>query len=257
MRKFFIGAMALCISLVAASSALADNNNSTLTGKFSPAKVSASRFTQGSLFIETTTVDAGDSGTPAAPTIFPTPTSNVIINFDNSLKFTTKGLAKCTANLAGTTTAQAQTACPTSQVGTGSANVCINNGTGGCVNFTAVVTAFNGDKSLAGNPTIILHSRVDALSSTTILTGELIDSTKGADYGKALDVPVPAIAGGGGAITDFKTTVKKNYSAGGHTHHYVSAMCDDGNKVWNYSSVFTYSDAGTDPASDTQTCKVA
>lgn len=71
--------------------------------------------------------------------------------------------------------------------------------------ITGVITAFNG-KPKGKAPVILLHTRVDLIGSTTVLTGVL--SKKGGDYGNRLDVTVPPL-GAGSALKVFDVTVQK------------------------------------------------
>jgi hypothetical protein len=179
------------------------------------------------------------------------PANEAIIDFDNSIKFTTKGMKECKqSKIVGTTTQDAIDKCGKAQIGSGSGVARL-----GTTNVPAVVTAFNG-----GNKTILLHSRVDAAATTAILVGTLVPSENpGADYGKALDVAIPPLTGGAG-IASFETTVKKKFTVKKHgkkkKYNYVSAKCDDGDQTLNYAGEFFF-DATPDyslTATDTQAC---
>ena len=69
--------------------------------------------------------------------------------------------------------------------------------------MTAVVTAFNGTQP-AGNPTILLHSRTTA-GTTTVLVGAL-ENGVGGTFGKQLNVTVPILPLGF-VITRFQTAI--------------------------------------------------
>ena len=108
-------------------------------------------------------------------------------------------------------------------------------GVGGCrQDFDAVVTGFNREDS----PGILLHSRVTALQTTTLLTSVL----KGVER---LTVTVPPIAGGAGASSVFNTTVEAG--------KYVQARCKS--KTIKYDETFSFTDAPDAIANDTQKCK--
>jgi hypothetical protein len=220
-------------ALVFAAIAMAANV-STLDFAFNPNEVPKKDYKKGSLFVHTTT-DTDPAGG------FPSPTTNVDLDFDDDFKFTTKGVPKCTEPISTMNTADAIAACQSSVVSiSGSATV----RTPGPVNVPAVVTAFNGPKQ-NDHPTILLHTRVGG-ATTIVLVGELQPSPLGGDFGKRLHVPVPPT---GTAIVDFQTTVKKK--------DYVSARCKDDNKRWNVRADFTYQDLSSETVNDTQACKRA
>jgi hypothetical protein len=86
-------------------------------------------------------------------------------------------------------------------------------------------------------PGILLHSRVTALQTTTLLTSVLKGST--------LTVTVPPIAGGAGASSVFNTSVKAG--------KYVQARCKS--KKIKYKETFSFTDAPDATASDIQKCR--
>jgi hypothetical protein len=211
-------------------------NASTVDFKLKDSSVPKKDFKKESLFVHTTTDTVPPGG-------FPSPTTSVNLDFDDDIKFTTKGIPKCTADISTMDTAAARAACGTSQVGTGTANARVPVT---FTNFPAVVTAFNGPKQ-NGNPTILLHTRVATpVPVTVVIAGELQDSPLGGDFGKRLAVSVPPT---GTALTDFQTTVKRG--------KYISARCHDKNKTWNVRATFTYQDTTTEVQNDTQGCRVA
>jgi hypothetical protein len=138
------------------------------------------------------------------------------------------------ASISNTSTQSALAACGSAQVGAGSAIAALPFGAGGTrQDFPAVVTAFNR----ADAKGILLHSRVDSLGTTAVLTGSLAGTT--------LNIAIPPLGGGVGAIAQFQTKVQAK--------SYVQARCKS--KTIKTSSVFTFSDAPQATASDTQKCK--
>jgi hypothetical protein len=251
MRKlnYLIGALAFAVAGVASAGvASAAVTSQTMTATVTPTKVGKkpkSR-TPVTLKVETTT---GYDNAALGPA-----TTLAQIDFDKDFAFTTKGLATCDpTTLANTTTAQAIAACGSAQVGSGSAILA-----GAVGAQTAVVTAFNGPP-VGGQPQILLHSRVDALSITAVLSGTVGSSPLGGNYGKRLTVTVPLLAGGHEAFTEFQTTVNKvtkiKKKGKKVKQGYVSANCDK-DKTWLFSSVFTYADGSTKTAVSPNTaCK--
>jgi hypothetical protein len=211
-------------------------NASTVDFKLKDSSVPKKDFKKESLTVHTSTETVPPGG-------FPTPTTNVNLDFDDDIKFTTKGVPKCTEDISTMDTAGAIAACGDSKVGSGTANARVPVT---FTNFPAVVTAFNGPKQ-NGNPTILLHTRVATpVPVTVVITGELQDSPLGGDFGKRLAVWVPPT---GTSLTDFRTKVKAG--------KYVSARCHDSDKTWNVRASFTYQDTTTETQNDTQGCTVA
>ena len=68
---------------------------------------------------------------------------------------------------------------------------------------------------------------------------------KGALSGNRLSIEIPPLAGGAGAVGDFNVTIDRK--------KYVLGRCKS--KKIDYSGAFTFSDAASATATDTQTCK--
>ena len=190
--------------------------------------------------------------------------NNTKVYFPTDFSFNTKGLPQCDPNGSGfgtSTTEAAKTACGVgspignAQVGQGSAEI-----VGPIAGITAVVTAFNGTTP-AGLPTILLHSRTSA-GTTTVLTGTLKASDVGG-FGKMLDVPVPPLPLGL-AISDFKTSIGKVKIPAGKAasaakkkkkaaKYYIMAKCKT--KKWNFQAVSTYDSGAPTTALASNTCK--
>lgn len=255
MHKYLIGTTMLValvgVAIASSASGRGPVQTSTESLEFTaPNNMGNNVFVSGGVDAHLTTVVNGDSSTN--PTHLPDPTKQVKLSFDHQGKVTTSAAPQCTANLNGTTTAQAKAACPAgSNIGSGAAHICINDGTGGCLpqssTGTGVVTAFNGP---TGNK-IRFHVRFDQLSITTVITGTLSNISTSGDYngGKLLTVPVPQIAGGSGALTDFTL----------HVQHgkYIQAKCQTTDTKIDTKATFTYY-GGTvaDHPKHAQTCTV-
>jgi hypothetical protein len=165
----------------------------------------------------------------------PKATTAQIIFDKKDMKFNTKAVPGCDpSSIAGTTTAAALAACGSAQVGAGSAIAALPFGAGGTrTDYPVVVTAFNRSDAKG----ILLHSRVDSLGTTTVLTGAISGTT--------LNIQIPPLGGGVGAIAQFQTKVNKK--------DYVQGRCKS--KTIKTSSTFTFSDAPAATASDSQKCK--
>jgi hypothetical protein len=244
-RKYLIGAtLALAASVAVAAFAQAAVTSQTLIVAVSAKKQDKKAFGPADINV---TVDTSESPpTPAAQTA-----SQTVVDFDKDFKFTPGRLATCNAtNLAGTTTAQAQAACPGSQVGTGAATLC--SAAGGCAatpggGIQGVVTAFNGVPS-GGSPTIVLHARFGPpANTTTVLTGVIGTSPLGPPYGKRLTVTVPDTALTGLHLTHFQTAISKLKTVKGKkgkpSKFYIMAKCS--HKVWAFQETTIFRAGGT------------
>jgi len=185
----------------------------------------------------------------------------VAIDFPAEGRISAKGIATCTEEqLEGKSSADAKAACPHAILGAGSASANLAPG----LDVSGPVDAFNGPPS-GGNPTILLHSNAAA---PITLTGVIMDSPAGAQYGKRLTVPVAVPEGPvppGIAITDFETSVSKLTKKKSRASEvakkkkrkktsYVSARCTDGTA--EFQGTFTYVNAPTAVAHTTQPCSV-
>jgi hypothetical protein len=254
-RALFVGGLALSLSLGLSGIAYGQNGTQTIFGHVEGTK-NASLYT-GVEYVP------GSDGVVAHAT-------NTLVKFPSEGKITTKGIPQCDpATLEGTTTDQAVAACgkssvqsctpaPKSQCGSAIADVV---GT----DLDAVVTAFNGTP-VNGNPSVLLHSRVDAASLTTVLVGEVRPPAGGGPTGYQLNVPVPPLAGGAAAIQRFEATVQKKIKAkksgkGAEASkkkkkkkkYYITAKkCSDGQRTWE--GVFDFSDAPQATATFSEPC---
>lgn len=249
MRKHLVWFLAavMAVSVAGYAWARADTETSKASIKISPTKLSKTKFKNIKISVETSTLSNSNPGTPTNPGTQPGATKDVKLTFDDDIKFDTKGIPQCKANLEGTTPQQADAKCGKATVGSGSATACLGNP---CTPLAASVRAYNG-KPQGGNPTIVLHSYIQQLAVTTVLTGTLKSGGKG-DFNKVLDVPVPNLPA---VITDFKTTVGKTTKVGTKKHHYISARCADKNKQLNMRSQFTYSNPGESTDKDSEFAK--
>ena len=236
-----------------ASVAWADStgtSSSAVSIKVIPSKLSKKSYKGAKLTVETSTLSNTNPGTPTHPGTVPVSTKDVKLKLDKDIKFTTKGLPQCTKSLENTTTQQALSLCKKAKVGGGAATACISGGVSGgpCTGLISFkVTAFNG-KPKGGKPTLLLHSRNDANSLTTVLVGKL--NTKS----NVLDVPIPASVYNLATITDFKTTVSRSYKSKGKKYSYVAARCS--HKKLTMKGTFSYVSASepTDHPTATSKC---
>jgi hypothetical protein len=255
MRKRFtlIASLAALVAIaIPASAALAgetvtgpDGNTQSIEASVSPKALFKKTASPASLTVNV------ETGSATAANGVPSPAVHDIIDFDQNLALMTKGLPTCTATqLQNTTTEVAEQACGKAKIGSGSAVTLLPLGT--LYTEPAKVTAFNGAPQ-GGKPVVLLHAYgVSPIQTTLVLVGTVSNLGK-EGYGPRLDVTVPSIAGGAGAITDFKVTIKKSWTYKGKKVSFVNAKCPASKKL-KYRGAFTFQDGTTIDASHTQTC---
>ena len=168
----------------------------------------------------------------------PDPAVRAQVTFSSNLKFNIAKAATCAQSaVAGLSTQLAKEACPNSIVGGGTARVRVPGLYEAFGETPVVLTAFRGENDTAGNPTLILFSRNDALATGSALIGTLVNKPSwagGADYGKMLDVYIPLLTSGTTALTQFEMTVGNGYKSG-----FVQAKCS--RPTFKTSSKFYFS----------------
>lgn len=292
-RKSLVAVMVSAMALGTAAIAYADGASDSVSqvlGGISPNAQSATKFGAGTLFVQSRTVDA-DSGPLTIPD---KAAERLYVDFDNDIKFDTRKVRKCTADLSLSTTAQAIAACRRSIVGSGQATALVPIPGPSVLELELTVTAFNGPTSatgvvpclppgdgvggpdgcefVGGKPTLLLHAYNQALGFITVVKGEIQTSPLPGDYGKRLAVTnAPDAAGDAGALTLFnssigkRTVIRKRVGRPGHrrtrttVYNYVSAKCvddgvADGGKEYDFSETWVYDDASSDTDTYKQKC---
>ncbi len=255
MRKRFtlIAGLAAIVALaIPVSAALAgetvsgpDGNTQSIEAAVTPKALYKKTSSPATLSVDVKT------GTTTATNGVPSPAVHDVIDFDQNLSLQTKGLPTCSVTkLQNTSTEVAEKACPGAIIGKGSAITLIPLST--VFTEPVTVTAFNGVPQ-GGKPVVILHSYgVSPVQTTLLLTGVVTNYNK-EGYGPRLDVTIPPLAGGYGAITDFKVRINKSWTYQGKKMSFVNAKCAASKKL-KYRGAFTYKDGTTINASTTQTC---
>ena len=101
MRKYLALAVVAAFATGTAAMAFAaapTNDQSKVVAKFSPRKLPKKKFKSGKLFVDTSTVNPNDPGTPTNPASKPSPTRHVQLDFDDDGKFNPKAAAVCKVN---------------------------------------------------------------------------------------------------------------------------------------------------------------
>lgn len=246
------GLAAVLVAAIAASAAFAgtvvtgkDGNTQTLDSTITPKKLSKTTFSPGALNVKVTT-----SSTTAANGV-PSPAVHVFLDFDKNVKLFTKGVPTCDpAKLQSTSTTVALQQCGKAKIGSGKASALLPVGPV-VYPVNQVVTAFNGVPK-GGKPVIILHTYgTTPLQTTLVLVGTVTNLNK-EGYGPRLDLEVPLLANGAGALTSFQAKIEKKYAYKGKRVSYVSARCPTGK--FKARAIFTYKDGENLTPLDTQPC---
>lgn len=257
-RSTLIAALAVAAAAaVTASVALAgpvgspvgapDGNSQAVGAVVTPKKLGKKSFTPAAL--EVTTALSNSTVSDGVPV----PTTNVLIDFDKNARIFTKGVPTCKASqIQNTSTEIALQKCRRAKIGSGKATALLRVGTN-VYTVKQTVTAFNGAPQ-GGKPVVLLHTYgTTPVQTTLVLIGKVSNYNK-QGYGPRLDVEVPLIAGGEGALTYFNVKIKKDYKYKGKRVSYISAKCPK-SKTLKSRSVFTFRDGQTSNPVYKQRCK--
>jgi len=250
-----IAAIAVLAAAVAAAAAWAgptvngaDGNTQSIDVKVRPKKLSKKTLTPGNLEVTTLTTSTTD------PNGVPSPAVHAVIDFDKNLRLYTKGLPTCdAANLQSQSTEDAERICRAAKIGTGHALAYLKAGK--VYEVPQTVTAFNGIPK-GGKPTIILHTYgTTPLQVSLVLEGTVSNYNK-EGYGPRLDLDVPLIAGGQGALKEFNVKIDKKWRYKGVKRSFISGKCPNSKKLKGRGT-FTYRDGESLTALSKQSCKQA
>lgn len=223
----------------------ADGNTQSIAVKYSPQKLSKKVAEPVTLEVKTAT----DNATTANGV--PVPAVRAIVDFPKGLKIFSKGYPTCDpAVLQNTSTEKAIEECKRAILGSGqgSADLVVGERV-----FPVVtgIAAFNGIPQ-GGKPVILLHNySATPIQTTLVLTGVVKNLNQG-PYGSRLDVEIPPIAGGQGALTGFGVKIFKTFRYKGKKRSYVSMTCPS--KKWRTRGQFVFRDGESLTPEVTQKC---
>jgi hypothetical protein len=250
-----IAACAVLAAVVAATAAWAgptvsgpDGNTQSIDVKVRPKKLSKKTFTPATLEVTTLTTSTTN------PSGVPSPAVHAVIDFDKNLRLYTKGLPTCdAAKLQNQSTENAERACRAAKIGTGHSVAYLVAGK--VYEVPQTVTAFNGIPQ-GGKPTILLHTYgTTPLQVSLVLQGTVSNYNK-EGYGPRLDLDIPLIAGGTGALKEFNVKIDKKWRFKGVKRSFISGKCPN-SKQLKARGTFTYRDGESLTALSKQSCKQA
>ncbi len=257
MRKrstLLVSLLVAAATAVAASVAVAgkpvttpDGNAQAIKAVIAPHRLSKTKWTPGSLTVTTTLRN------PSASNGVPVPTVEVLIDFDRNTRIFTRGLPTCDpSKVQNVSTEVGRRKCRRAIIGYGKATALIP--INGQV-FTAkqTVTAFNGTPTEDGKPRIVLQSYGTKPTVTTLVLKGPVTHYNRQGYGPRLELEVPKIAGGAGALTDFKVTINKRWRYRGRPVSFISSKCPRSKRL-KVRSVFTFLDGQASKPVDVRRC---
>ena len=117
------------------------------------------------------------------------------------------------------------------------------------------VTAFNGVPK-GGKPVVLLHTYgTTPLQVSLVLEGPVSNYNK-EGYGPRIDLDVPLIAGGTGALKEFNVKIDRKWRYKGVKRSFISSKCPNSKKL-KARGVFTFRDGESLTAYAKQSCKQA
>lgn len=197
-----------------------NGNTQSIAAVYKPARLS--KKTAEPITLEVTT--ATTSTNPSANNGAPIPAVEAIVDFAKGVQIFSKGYPTCDAGLLqSTSTEAALEACKRARIGGGAGTADLVVGTK-VFPVTTTITAFNGVPS-GGKPVILLHTYSQSPIQTTLVLVGTVKSFNKEGFGPRLDVTIPLIAGGQGAVTGFQVKIAKKFRYKGKVRSYVSASC--------------------------------
>jgi hypothetical protein len=210
-----------------------DGNTQSIAVNLTPSKRSATKPAPVTLDVTTAT------GNATTANHVPIPAVEAIVDFPKGLSIFSKGFPTCNAGLLqSTSTEVALEACKKAKIGGGEGTADLVVGSK-VFPVTTTITAFNGVPQ-GGNPVILLHTYSQSPVQTTLVLVGTVKNYNKQGFGARLDVSIPLIAGGQGAITGFHVKVFKKFTYKGKPRSYVSATCPT--KTWKSRGQFVFRD---------------
>jgi hypothetical protein len=211
----------------------ADGNTQSIGVNITPKNRSATKPTPATLEVTTATDNA------TTPNGVPIPAVQAIVDFPKGTTIYNKGYPTCDqAVLQNTSTEKALEECKRAKIGNGEGTLDLVVGEK-VFPVVAGMTVFNGVPS-GGKPVILLHLYSQTPVQTTVVLVGVVKNFNKQGFGPRLDVAIPLIAGGQGAVTGVKIKVFKTYSFKGKKRSYINATCPT--KSWKARGEFVFKD---------------
>jgi hypothetical protein len=248
------GLVVAAAAALAASVALAgpvvtgkDGNTQSIDAVITPKKLSKKVFTPGALKVTTKT-----TSTTAANGV-PSPAVHATLDFDKNATIFTKGIPTCNpAKLQNTSTEIAERECGRAKIGSGKASALLPVGAQ-VFPVEQTVTVFNGVPK-GGKPVVILHTYGTTPVQTTLILSGPVSRINKEGYGPRIDLEVPLLAGGTGALTGFQVKIDKKFTYKGKKRSFISAKCPNSKKLKTRGK-FTFKDGESLTAYSVHSCK--
>ncbi len=229
-----VGAAIAVLALAAATAlaAVSASNGSSVTAvvKVTPTKLSKKKPTPIKMRISTK-IAAADPAEPDAD-----PVAKETIDFDKNGSLMTKGLATCNPKLIERKSeSDAIKACGDARIGDGMAKgVLVTRDTDGTPfppsPFEAKLTAFNGPPK-GHHATILLMGYMERpVPASYIMSGTITPYHKHG-FGSRLELDLPVLFGGGGALQDFYLDIGATYHYKGKKQSVINAKCPASRKL--------------------------
>lgn len=211
----------------------ADGNTQSIAMSIKPHKRSKKKAQPVTLEVKTATSSTTNpSGTPS-------PATRAIVDFPKGLSIFAKGYPTCdAAKLQNTSTEAALEACKRAKIGTGTGSANLVVGTK-VFPVTTKIVAFNGVPQ-GRKPVVLLHNYSQTPVQTTLVLVGTVKKYNKQGFGTRLDVSIPLIAGGQGALTSFGVKISKTYKYKGKKRGYINATCPS--KKWKARGEFDFLD---------------
>ncbi len=222
-------AMAVAVAIVLATVAGAaqsptlqgpNGNTQSIGMTITPQKLSKKVAEPVTLNVNTATTSTNPSANNGAPI----PATEAILDFSKGVQIFSKGYPTCDAGvLQNTSTEKALEECKKAKIGGGVGTADLVVGTK-IFPVATTITAFNGIP-VGGKPVILLHTYSQVPIQTTLVLVGVVSNYNKEGFGPRLDVTIPLIAGGQGAVTGFQVKIFKKFRYKGQLRSYVSSSC--------------------------------
>jgi hypothetical protein len=163
-----------------------------------------------------------------------------VIDTDKAGSIDPRGVPTCKpGQLEALPSAQAEKACKSAIVGTGTTDIEISFPESRPVPVHSKLIAFNGGIK-GGVTTIYIHAYVTVPVPVALVTTVKISKEHKGPYGIHSVASVPKVAGGAGSVSNFSLTFpKKLFAYKGAKHGYLLAKCNDGSFVAQAEAKFS------------------